>query len=84
MWLFREHRGGLKESMKTCKSFNTLKDLIEYASQKSTYLKCCMSDIQLYLYCIEDERIGWNPVYIVCVKNEVIGFCTEFFKVISK
>lgn len=75
-WLFREHRGGLKESMKTCKSYNSLQEVIEAAVKKAVYEK--RTDcISITLYSKEDERIGWSPVYIVCGRNEVIGFCTE-------
>lgn len=77
MWLFREHRGGLKESMKTCKSYNSLLEVIEAAADKATYHKGITSEIQILLYSAGDERIGWRPVYIVCGRNEVIGFCTE-------
>lgn len=77
MWLFREHRGGLKEAMETCKSYNSLKEVIKAASQKATYRKGDTNEIKIFLYSAEDKRIGWRPVYIVCGKKEVIGFCTE-------
>lgn len=76
MWLFREHRGGLKESMKTCKSYDSLFDVIKFAANKAVYEKY-LSSIQIIFYSEKDERIGWGPVYMVCGKNEVIGFCTE-------
>lgn len=76
-WLFREHRGGLKESMETCKTFNSLLEVIQYAFKKATNGRTIMSDIEIHFYSDGDVRIGWSPVYIVCGKNEVIGFCTE-------
>ena len=76
MWLFREHRDGLKESMKTCKTYNNLREVTEAAAEKAVYEKQTDS-INITLYSKKDERIGWRPVYIICGKNEVIGFCTE-------
>lgn len=75
-WLFREHRGGLKESMKTCKSYNSLCEVIEAAVKKAAY-PTSKREIHIDYYSAVDERINWKPVYIVFTDKEVIGFCTE-------
>lgn len=74
-WLYREHRGGLKESMATLKKFNTLHEMILHISSKE---KCRTDEVTIYLYHnAPDERIGWDRTYLVCGKAEVYGMCTE-------
>lgn len=74
-WLYREHRGGLKESMKTLKKFDSLYEMLKHISVKE---KCDISDITIYLYHnAPDDRIGWSRTYLVCGKAEVYGMCTE-------
>lgn len=74
-WLYREHRGGLKESMATLKKFNSLYEMIRYISTKE---ECKMWDIDIEFYTnAPDERIGWKYTYLVSIQRQAWGFCTE-------
>lgn len=74
-WLYRDHRGGLEESMKTLKKFDSLYEMINYISTKA---ECKMSNIGIELYTnAPDERIGWKYTYVVIIQGQAWGFCTE-------
>jgi hypothetical protein len=65
--LFREHRGGLAESMKTVVTLDDRARLVAYVQDK---LRCYCMDVkpeQVHVipYCY-DDRIGWDT-YIVTV-----------------
>ena len=76
--LFREHRGSLKESLETMKSFDNKEALLEYL--KNILPICFGCSIENNLICEHycyDERTEWET-YILKVKtpynNPVIGF----------
>ena len=67
MFLYREHRGSLSESMKTVKemkAFTDLKLLIESSHGEG--------EITIEPYCC-DSRINWNT-HIVCLNGAAVGF----------
>lgn len=77
-WIFREHRGGLVESMETAKEFETKDDMLQYIYQihkdyanslgyQETFfnIEDIVIDEKNLIY---DERCGWNTMY-VCVKR---------------
>lgn len=72
---YRDHRGGLAESLETTQVFNSLNELIDYLKQslKEYNFEFLNSDIKIKPYCY-DKRIHWNT-YIVTIKNfGVVGF----------
>lgn len=75
IWLYRNCLANLKDSMKSLKKFYTLYGVISYIAKKE---KCEKEDINIFLYCdYPDDRINWDYTYIVCVKNEIVGFLTQ-------
>jgi hypothetical protein len=74
---FRLHRGGLKESMKTCVDIHPTLSAI-YNVLRKTYPEwvCHIRDLSVSLYyCGErDNRTGWEKTYIVTIKKLPVGF----------
>jgi hypothetical protein len=75
---FREHRGGLAESMETMVVVDGKKGLVAHIQKllKPYSVTVIDSDVAASLYGSSgDARIGWEKVYIVTVKGYgVIGF----------
>lgn len=65
---YRDHRGGLKESMETEKEFNSIEELKDHIESESDYSEK-VDDIK-FKYAKYDERTGWNT-YLVLVKWEL-------------
>lgn len=78
--LFREHRGGLAESMKTIVKVNNHKELVEHcktimAKNNETFEP---DNLNIAPYGGADSRIGWESVYIVTIKGHgVIGYTNK-------
>ena len=79
MVIFREHRGGLSESLETAREFESFDDMKKYIYQinKDFYQKIGaanapfeISDIVIdHTSKIEDERTNWHDTMYVCVKR---------------
>lgn len=66
---YRDHRGGLAESMETAQEFQTMDQVREYVT-KSLYplgVDVTKENFHSEFYCEEDKRIGWKPVCIVTI-----------------
>ncbi|MBQ6627959.1 MAG: hypothetical protein IJH65_04005 [Methanobrevibacter sp.] len=79
MVIAREHRGGLKESMETARTFETKEDMIKYYTDmwsewEGKKVKITVSDVITY-----DNRIGWNTRYILC-DGSAVGMCDLDYK----
>lgn len=82
MTLYRDHRGGFKESMATTRTLNNLQDLADH-------LGCAVEDLTVEPYpywdygtqheAIKntgqtvDRRNGWHT-HIVCVRKRAVGW----------
>jgi hypothetical protein len=66
---YREHRGGLEESMKTVKEFSTQSEFLAHITKTIYYLK---GPIKVEKYGGIDTRIGWDT-YIVTVGGNAVG-----------
>jgi hypothetical protein len=62
---FREHRGGLDESMKDIYEFSSIAELKQHVEN---WFKVPVLDICIKYYCY-DERIAWDT-YLVSIKLE--------------
>ena len=84
--LYRPQRGSLDESLEEVKTFNNLKEMLEYCVEEHEKAFDIL-DIYISYYCY-DDRINWET-YIVttakygdedCIKEygcpQAIGFCT--------
>lgn len=76
---YREHRGGLKESMKTLVKFDSFVEFWQYLVNyyNSTLQFGCIGlcDISISPYSkFNDERINWPYTDIVCIKGNGVGF----------
>lgn len=78
---YREHRGGLQESLDTAREFSTLKDCLQYV--KGTYeripgIPITLKDIEVSYYCY-DDRVK-QELYAVFLRLEhkyILGFIYE-------
>lgn len=77
-WIFREHKGGIIESMKTAREFDTKEEMLQYIydihkkyaeslGRKEPYFDIDDIVIDESDVCY-DDRIGWNTL-LVCVKR---------------
>lgn len=57
--LYRDHRGGLKESMETVQSFDTKAELFTHLQQGLESIVEIGFD-----YCCYDDRIKWDTYYV--------------------
>jgi hypothetical protein len=64
---YRDHRGGLAESMETVREIEPTIDAL------AVILKVPSSAITVEKYGGYDERIGWDT-YLVCVEGQPVGF----------
>ena len=67
MFQYRDHRGGLAESMETVQKMHNLSDI-------QTHLEPLFGpgEITVDEYC-QDNRIGWDT-HIVCHDGRAVGF----------
>jgi hypothetical protein len=74
---YRDHRGGLDESLKTYQEFETMDQVREYVTKLlwPFYVDVTKENFHSEFYCNEDKRIGWKPVCIVTVDGfGVVGW----------
>jgi hypothetical protein len=72
---FREHRGGLAESMATAFEFHTLEQLLRHIGAVRPDIVVSGSIVTAKPYGGDDDCIGWKNVHIVTAdKGGVIGF----------
>ena len=75
---FREHRGGLAESMETLVEVDSKRALVAHIQKLLSPYRVTVADddVQASLYGSSgDGRIGWEKVYVVTVNGYgVIGF----------
>lgn len=70
MVIFRHHRGGLAESMATCKEFKDFKEIQKYiVDYMKPYMNLNPSDVVASGEAHYDERIGWQDSDYVCIKG---------------
>lgn len=67
MFLYREHRGSLVDSMRTVKEMSNFSELENYIQNIHGE-----GEITVKEYCY-DERIKWNT-HIVCLDGTPVGF----------
>lgn len=74
MFLYREHRELLADSMETVQEFQNKQELIDYLQIAfGNYTPIGIRDVTIEPYCY-DERIGWDT-HIVSLKGwGVFGF----------
>ena len=75
---FRFHKGGLEESMATCKTFDSRSDFIEWMQVTQG-----IGDIYISEDLGPDDRIGWPDVrYVMSISDDleryVVGMITYF------
>lgn len=63
--LFREHRGGLDDSMKTIIVFHTRTELSRHLVHLFPHLMTSGAIIEARPYGGDDDRIGWKDVHIL-------------------
>lgn len=72
---FREHRGGLAESMETVIEFNTAADLSRHLQKVRPDIIESGARLKAEPLFVDDSRIGWKDVHIVIAyQGGVIGF----------
>ena len=71
--LFREHRGLLEDSMKTCREVSDLSNLTDVVNDLYGQGEVT---VQSYVY---DNRIGWDT-QMVCLKGNAVGFTSGVFE----
>lgn len=86
--LFREHRGGLQESMKTVVDLQDRAGLIEYIRKLLDGWGVTVTDDTVDLVKYNDHgdaRIGWDELYVVTIKwFGVIGWANGDFDTLAK
>lgn len=67
MIIARLHRGGLEDSMKTAKTFETIEDMKQWFvdAHENAF---CVDDVVVDDDMVFDDRIGWNTQH-VCTKR---------------
>lgn len=73
MWLFRPHRGGLKEAMELLQEFDTIDDIFNHISNDwnnwNEHVTVHPCDLMYDLYGENgDSRIGWSKTYVISYK----------------
>lgn len=78
---FREHRGGLAESMETMRTFETVRELKEYLQLLFGWFTASKAYASPYAHDSDggDHRIGWENVHIISSRGYgVLGFTNGF------
>lgn len=72
MILHRPHRGGLAEAMKEMREFESLGELIDTIVAEHNYsidwFQITPDDLCIIKYGNGDDRIGWEDVFMICMK----------------
>jgi hypothetical protein len=68
--LFRMHRGGLKEAMKTVQPVKSLDEIYEISGIAQYGIE---NKLKINHYCF-DSRINWDTYIVTCEGFGVIGF----------
>ncbi len=68
---YRDHRGSLKQSMKTVIEVSSIDDIINHLNSVSFYKKVVKIKFEYACY---DERIGWNTYYVLAKYKGERGF----------
>lgn len=71
---FREHRGGLDESLATMVEVNNLAGLLDHIHSVFLWPHVTDADLSFEPYGGDDDRIGWKDVHAVLLKGSIIGF----------
>lgn len=71
MTRFREHRGGLAESMLTAREISSRSELVAHMRAELSRYGFAFADnaVRIEPYGGDDERIGWKDVHIVIVEG---------------
>ena len=75
--IYRQHRGGLEESMATSKQVDSLAHLVEIINENRMN-NICADDIQIRFICY-DTRTEWDT-YMVIVDGRPEGFTNGKFE----
>lgn len=68
MVIYRHHKGGLEESMKTQQEFDSFEDLQKYIVEyMKPYMNLKQSDIVASDDACYDERTGWKNTRYLCI-----------------
>lgn len=81
---FREHRGGLAESLDTTVTIEDRQDLIKHIQLlvKPWDIEVVPQSIHVQYYGNEQRAAGWNNMHIVTIDGHgVIGFTDQFVEV---
>lgn len=80
---YREHRGGLQESLDTAREFSTLKDCLQYVQgkwnkQPGNIHRAFLTDIELCYYGYDDRvKQELYSVYLKIDRKYILGFIYE-------
>jgi hypothetical protein len=77
---YRDHRGGLSESMETAREFETMDQVREHVAKSlyPFYVDVTKENFHSKFYCDEDKRIGWSPVCLVTIDGfGVVGWADK-------
>lgn len=73
---YREHRGGLAESLATTVKVDGFAGILAHEQAKEfPWPDLSLEAISAHPYGGDDDRCGWKDVHIVCLEGEPIGFC---------
>lgn len=75
MILFRQHRGGLEESMATVREVDSLSQLVDIIREDDDSVSA--ESIKIAFMCF-DNRTGWDT-YVVTTDNKAVGFTNGKF-----
>lgn len=64
MALYRDHKGSLKESMKTVITVKSQQDIIDHLNKAFECMGRVIEEIK-FDYCGMDGRIGWETYYVL-------------------
>lgn len=70
MALYRDHRGSLSDSMKTCREIKSMDELRTHLENIFDPYPVGTITVKPYAY---DHRIEWET-YVVCVEGNAVGF----------
>lgn len=85
MFIYRPHRGGLKEAMEEKRIFDTKEDMFNYIVKEHDSL-ISFDDLSLSEILGDDNRIGWKDCRYVLTRRygkenysipQAIGHCSE-------
>jgi hypothetical protein len=71
---FREHRGGLTESLDTTVEVAGMADILKRVQLIHGWNHILLEDLAAEPYGGDDDRIGWKDVHIITVNGAAFGF----------